>query len=71
MADIDNKPDLSNQINNEFGQSFIEFLFLFLIMLFLSRLMIFGLEKGVGVQWEKLVTIIAAPTNDTVKLKKN
>ena len=69
MSGLNNKPNSSCRINNELGQSFIEFMFLFLIMLFISRVMIYGLDKGIGTQWEKLIKKIAAPTPDTIKLR--
>ncbi|OFZ14201.1 MAG: hypothetical protein A2X86_04940 [Bdellovibrionales bacterium GWA2_49_15] len=69
MSALNKKLDLSHQLHNASGQTFIEFMFLFLVVLFLSYGMIKGLDKGIGGQWEKLIKKIAAPTSDPIKLR--
>ncbi|MBI2521403.1 MAG: hypothetical protein HYV97_13365 [Bdellovibrio sp.] len=69
MGDLNKKPDFCTQLSHESGQTFIEFMFLFLVVLFLSYGMIKGLDVGIGGQWEKLVKKIAAPTGDAIKVR--
>ncbi len=56
-------------LHNEKGQSFVEFLFLFLLMIGLSYTMVAGFNGRVGQRWTEMVNIIAsdnitAPRND-------
>ncbi len=56
-------------IRNEKGQSFVEFLFLFLLLIGLSYTMVAGFNGRVGQRWTEMVNIIAsdnitAPRND-------
>jgi len=62
-----NKPDFKSQINNQKGQSFVEFMFLLLVLLVLSFTLILGLNKGVGKTWKKMITTISAPTTSTIE----
>ncbi|MCF8058067.1 MAG: hypothetical protein K9K67_02130 [Bacteriovoracaceae bacterium] len=51
-------------LNNSRGQSFIEFLFLLLILMGLSITLITGINGTVAKQWKALVQAIAIPNAD-------
>ncbi len=55
---------LGRKVKNEQGQSFIEFLFLLLILMGLSIAMVTGFNGSVGERWKAIVNAIAIP-NDT------
>lgn len=58
------KLSFKETLKNEQGQSFIEFLFLLLILMGLSIAMVTGFNGSVGKRWKAIVNAIAIP-NDT------
>ncbi len=54
----------SAAVNNESGQTFIEFLLLLLILITLSMGMVSGFNNTVGKQWRALVKAIALPNDN-------
>jgi hypothetical protein len=56
-------------IREKKGQTFVEFLFLFLSIMGLSYLLLGGIGKGIGARWVQLVEAITAPTNDPIKIQ--
>lgn len=50
------------------GQTFIEFLFLMLILIGMSFIMFKGFRAGISVRWSNLVKIIASPTSSDTTL---
>ena len=60
---------IQKPVQNEKGQSFVEFLFLFLLLIGISYTMVAGFNGRVGQRWTEMVNIIAsdnitAPRND-------
>lgn len=53
-------------LKDEDGQSLIEFLFLFLIMLMLSFVMLNNMSSGVAKRWTSLIKIISSPTDSVI-----
>jgi len=50
------------------GQTFIEFIFLMLILVLMSFVMFKGFRTGIASRWTQLVNIIAAPTTSNTAL---
>jgi len=53
---------------NQKGQSFLEFIFVFLTMISLSMLFIRGVNGLVSKRWEVMVKLIAHPSQNEVQL---
>jgi len=51
-------------LNNIHGQSFMEFLFLFLTLIILSFVMLKATNNGIADRWVTLVSIITSPNPD-------
>lgn len=51
-------------INNNSGQTFIEFLFLLLVILTLSLTLVRAFNGTIGKQWSAIVQAIAKPNNN-------
>ena len=47
-----------------YGQSFIEFIFLFLTLIILSYIMLKATNNGIADRWVALVSIITSPDPD-------
>lgn len=47
--------------NNEKGQSLVEFILLMVVLASVSKIMLSGINGGLGEKWKKLVQVIAAP----------
>jgi len=54
------KEKFLSKLNNKKGQSFVEFLFLFLLMIGLSYTMVAAFNGRTGQRWTELVNIIAS-----------
>lgn len=52
--------------SNNRGQTLIEFLFLFLIMISLSFIMMNRINSGVETRWRAMIKIIASPTDTDI-----
>ncbi|OFZ26255.1 MAG: hypothetical protein A2577_08225 [Bdellovibrionales bacterium RIFOXYD1_FULL_36_51] len=51
-------------LKNMYGQSFIEFIFLFLTLIILSYIMLKATNNGIADRWVALVSIITSPDPD-------
>tara|TARA_R110002072_G_scaffold288917_1_gene455416 strand:+ start:88736 stop:88945 length:210 start_codon:yes stop_codon:yes gene_type:complete len=61
--------DRKHNLSDESGQSFIEFIFLLLVVMSLSFIMIRGFNGGMAKRWTALVTIISAPTSTEIEMR--
>lgn len=62
------KPSLAP--NDEKGQTFVEFIFLMLVMIIMSFVMFQGFRTGIADRWSKLVQMIADPTTSDTSLPR-
>ncbi len=63
-----NQPE-QHILSDESGQSFIEFIFLLLVVMTMSFVMIAGFNGGMSERWKALVMIISAPTTSEVEIR--
>ncbi len=55
--------DTPTPLNNDAGQTFIEFILLLLVLITLSMGMVGGFNNTVAKQWRALVKVISLPNN--------
>jgi uncharacterized protein (UPF0333 family) len=62
--------DVKEQENNaEKGQTFLEFILLFLLILTMSGLMVKGINGSLGDRWIVFVKKIVGPTTSSIELR--
>ena len=60
---------MSENIKNEKGQTFMEFLLLLLVIISLSYVFIGGIGRNISTQWIKIVKKVTAPTDSNIRLE--
>ncbi len=61
--------DENISLANQSGQTFLEFVFVFIVMISMSLLFIRGINGMVGKRWEVMIKIIAGPSQGEVTLQ--
>jgi hypothetical protein len=62
------KVENENPLSNQKGQSFLEFIFLMLIIVSISFTFLSGVRTFIGNRWEIMVKIIAIPNQNDVTI---
>jgi len=57
-----------NHLNNQNGQTFLEFIFILMILVTISFGFMNGFSRLVGTRWEIMLKIIARPNQNSVTL---
>lgn len=57
-----------SKVLDQKGQTFIEFIFLFLVLISLSFGFLSGFRSYIGFRWEKMIKIIASPNENEVQI---
>ena len=55
-------------INNQNGQTFLEFIFILMILITISFAFLRGFNFLIGTRWEIMLKIIAKPNQNTISL---
>ncbi|MGB0454537.1 MAG: hypothetical protein ACPGJV_12590 [Bacteriovoracaceae bacterium] len=63
---LSNLEETKNLLQNEQGQSIIEFVMLMLILTTISYVMLAGLNNGIAGVWEAIVKLVASPTPENL-----
>ena len=58
--------DLNNIVNNDEGQSIVEFILLLAVLLSISIIVLKGFNASIATRWLDLVTIITAPNDGNI-----
>ncbi len=59
--------DISKILNNQSGQSIIEFILLLLVMILLSFGVLKGFNSAIKARWVDMITVITAPNSTDIK----
>jgi hypothetical protein len=57
-----------NHIKNQKGQTFLEFIFLLLVIVTISSTLMRGLGSFIGLRWESIVKVVATPNGNDVTM---
>lgn len=57
-----------NPLKDQKGQTFIEFVFLLVLLVTISFTFMGGFRSHIGIRWEYMLKIIAAPNSSEVSL---
>ena len=58
-----------NIIDDSSGQTFLEFMLLLFMILFMSYGLLISVNSAIGKRWENIVKIVAEPTGSTIQLR--
>ncbi|MBC7427891.1 MAG: hypothetical protein H7336_04710 [Bacteriovorax sp.] len=67
MIISESKPEQPN-LKNQKGQTFLEFIFVLMLLVTISFGFMKGFSRLVGSRWEIMLQIIAKPNQDSVRL---
>ncbi len=59
---------MGKKVRNTKGQTFVEFIFLLLVIMGLSFILVRGFGGGISKRWVSLVKIITKPTDTDISL---
>jgi hypothetical protein len=62
------KRESEKKIDNQKGQTFLEFIFLLLILITMSFSFMSGFRGYIGTRWETMVKLIASPNQNEVSM---
>jgi len=65
---IPKEQNVPNLIKNQNGQTFLEFIFILMILVTISFAFMNGFSRLVGTRWELMLKIIARPNQNSVTL---
>jgi hypothetical protein len=57
-----------SRLKNQNGQTFLEFIFILMILVTISFAFLRGFSYLIGTRWEIMLKIIARPNQDTIQL---